>query len=53
MGKPIIRHCRNCKYSKYDYTNDATYCDVKYKGVVFSRLSALLCRFYKTKGGEG
>ena len=45
MGKPIIRHCKNCQYygrkfGQYD-------CQVRYVDVLCQRLRALLCRFYK------
>lgn len=43
-SKPIIRHCKNCKYrDPYKYA----YCTVRYRGVGYPRLRALLCRFFK------
>lgn len=53
MGKPIIRHCRNCKYCTSNVSVGNVYCDVKYK--VYShkvqRIVAMFCRFYKTEEG--
>lgn len=54
--KPMIRHCRNCKwviYSKWainGLTND--WCDVKYKQIHLPRFASRLCRYY-TEKGEG
>lgn len=48
MGKPIIRHCRNCQWycNKKDYYE----CRVKYTDIgAFARLRAWLCRFYKQR----
>lgn len=51
MGdKPIIKHCRNCKYHKSASKFDI-WCDVKYKWRENGRISALFCRFYKMKAG--
>lgn len=50
--KPIIRHCRNCKYGVCRYSDISDFvveCSVKYKSIVFPRLAALLCRYYKEK----
>lgn len=48
MGKPIIRHCRNCQW--YEPAFICSYkCSVRYKEVIFERLRAWLCRFYKQK----
>ena len=52
MSKPIIRHCRNCKYCEekrkhFDVT--LAYCTVKYKTVEFERLAALTCKHYEVK----
>lgn len=50
-NKPMIRHCRNCQYSKSAGGSDS-YCDVKYqyKYGNSQRLVALLCKFYKQRG---
>lgn len=50
--KPIICHCRNCKYGVCrcsDISDFVVECSVKYKSIVFPRLAALLCRYYKEK----
>lgn len=57
MDKPIIRHCRNCKYceDRYRHALDRysyIYCQVKYKNIEFERLSALTCIHYKAKKRE-
>lgn len=45
-GKPMIRHCKNCAW----YCGGVLYdCQVKYIDVLWKRLRALLCRFYKCK----
>lgn len=51
--KPIIRHCRNCKYF-YLHSTGGGECIVKYHYVIeeTQRLKALLCRYYKQKGSE-
>lgn len=50
MSKPKIRHCKNCAWHKYNYigkeNNDWHDCRVKYKDIIFERLTALLCRHY-------
>ena len=53
--KPIIRHCRNCKYGVRRYSDISDFvveCSVKYKSIVYPRLAALLCRYYKEKGDK-
>lgn len=45
--KPIIRHCRNCKWSKVRSIN--SYCTVKYDVIILERIKALFCRYYKQK----
>ena len=49
--KPIIRHCKNCRWGEtcYGYID----CTVKYKTINNSkqRIRALFCRFYKKKEG--
>ena len=53
MDKPIIKHCANCKYSKYSVKKDYWgseayyYCDVRYKNISFPRIKALFCKYYK------
>lgn len=49
--KPIIRHCKNCKWCG-DAAFYNGYCDVKYKYIKNGRKSALLCRYFKPKGSE-
>lgn len=52
---PIIRHCRNCKYSGSYFRAYDDYCKVKHKRIdrgMNLRLRALFCRYYKRKGGE-
>lgn len=52
--KPIIRHCKNCEWSKEYFPQTAgcnVYCSVKYKGVQWERITALLCRYYKQEEG--
>ena len=46
--KPIIRHCRNCKYS---YMKFGGYCgcEVRYKNIDCQRIRAWFCRYYKPK----
>lgn len=53
--KPIIRHCKNCKYSTgYHHITDSLYCSVKYnlKMNEGQRICALLCKYYKQKEGD-
>lgn len=48
-SKPIIRHCKNCKYrDPYKYA----YCTVRYRGIGYPRLRALFCRFFKKEEEE-
>lgn len=51
--KPIIRHCRNCKYAELR-TTGAIFCDVKYNlhEEGFQRTDAIFCRYYKQKEEE-
>lgn len=44
--KPIIRHCKNCKYGTENYRCDV-YCHVKYKTIENERIAALFCRHFK------
>ena len=46
--KPIIRHCKNCKYSESATLFDA-YCNVKYDYVDNGRIGAIFCPYYKAK----
>lgn len=51
--KPIIRHCKNCKYFEESLFGDGE-CNVKYQ-YIFSevqRIKALCCGYYKQKGSE-
>lgn len=51
--KPIIRHCRNCEYSK-GYMWHIVSCDVKYIEIPESkqRFKGLFCRFFKPKESD-
>lgn len=48
--KPIIRHCRNCKYAEL-HTTGEVFCDVKYNLHLegFQRADAIFCKYYKQK----
>ena len=48
MGKPIIRHCRNCQWYSRELCG-MYQCSVRYKRVLYERLRAWFCRFYKQK----
>lgn len=52
--KPIIRHCRNCKYAELYKISGAIVCDVKYKyySKNSQRMRAIFCRHYKQKEAE-
>ncbi len=50
--KPIIRHCRNCKWCKEYLLCDSINCTVTYKTIWHQRIKALFCRFYKVKENE-
>lgn len=50
--KPIIRHCRNCKYASlnpHQLQYDAIYCGVRYEYYEREeqRKTAIFCRHYK------
>ena len=45
--KPIIRHCRNCKW--YRGRLGIEECEVKYQYILDGRKKALFCRYYKQK----
>lgn len=47
--KPVITHCYNCRYSEKLFTEYK--CTVKYKLTTMPRIRALLCKYYKRKGG--
>ena len=51
--KPIIRHCKNCKWVCLDVFTDSVTCSVKYKHILSEeqRTSALLCRYYSEEDG--
>ena len=55
-NKPIIRHCRNCKWSntQKSCTGLSIYCEVRYSEVFddFQRATALFCRHYKKRVKE-
>lgn len=46
--KPIIRHCRNCKWSKPCFMLSAVRCEVKYKSVYddTGRITATFCKYF-------
>ena len=53
-NKPIIRHCRNCKWGCVTYDKSVE-CSIKYERILFNsdqRLTALFCRFYKKKEND-
>ena len=58
MKKPIIRHCKNCRYSNFvlnGYNHEKSiWCDVKYIYVIndFQRVKALFCPHYKRSDTE-
>lgn len=50
--KPIIRHCRNCKYAtlkQHQLRYDTIYCGVRYEFYAREeqRKAAIFCRHYK------
>lgn len=47
-GKPVIRHCENCKWCEITM-NCHFSCSVRHEKVFRRRLRALFCRFYKAK----
>ena len=49
--KPIIRHCRNCKWCTEYPDSRIIECQVKYKNIwkQEQRREALFCRHYKQK----
>lgn len=49
--KPIIRHCRNCKFANLNKFTDSIVCDVKYKYYLqeSQRVTAIFCKYYKQK----
>ena len=60
MNKPIIRHCKNCKWyylnlrKGFDPLNSTFHhkeCEVKYINIRHQRLAALLCRYYTQMEG--
>ena len=50
MSKPIIRHCKNCKWYECTLVYD---CSVRYTNILYKRLRALFCRFYEKKEVAG
>jgi len=46
-GKPIIRHCQNCKWHGSGIIGYE--CKVKYQNIKRKRLAALLCRHYECR----
>lgn len=46
--KPIIRHCKNCKYCGPASFHDG-YCTVKYKWIGNGRAKARFCKYYKAE----
>ena len=56
INKPMIRHCKNCKYGKekiirffLDPDEYYTECQVIYKRINHERLKALCCKYYTPK----
>lgn len=53
MGRPIIRHCKNCKYSNFELNrynhSESIKCDVKFQHILeeFQRITAIFCPYYK------
>ena len=49
--KPIIRHCRNCKYFDHYTFTDGGVCKVKYQYALaeVQRIKAIFCKYYKVK----
>lgn len=47
--KPMIRHCRNCKWSIRGFGYD--WCDIKYKRIHHPCLASRLCRYFEKEGG--
>lgn len=45
--KPIIRHCKNCKYYQDDIHNYE--CTIRYVFIYNYKLRALFCKYYKEK----
>ena len=43
-GKPLIRHCKNCKWYGGGGWDD---CQVRYREVLSYRLRALFCKFFE------
>ena len=58
MYKPLIRHCKNCKfnddYKEKDWDSSDIWCRVKYKRINHceQRKQALFCPHYKKKRGK-
>lgn len=59
MNKPMIRHCKNCKYAKdkiihhiLDVDEHYLECQVLYKHISCPRLKALCCKYYAQKEDE-
>ena len=46
--KPIIRHCKNCRWCRVALYDG--HCEVKYKYIDNGRIKALFCKYYKKKG---
>ena len=45
MDKPLIRHCKNCKWCEECWSNIK--CHVRYKNIDFPRLKAIFCMYYE------
>lgn len=52
-GRPLIRHCCNCKWSsvthniRFGKTDTICFCRVKYKDIEFRRIGAVFCKYYE------
>ena len=48
MDKPLIRHCRNCKWCD-DYWGNINKCWVRYTNIIYPRLRAIFCMYFDLK----
>lgn len=46
--KPIIRHCKNCEWV-HSCGTTIVFCRVRYKDIIRTRITAILCRHYCKK----
>lgn len=52
--KPMIRHCKNCKWNQvlFGKTISLCYCKVKFRNVNRPRIMALICSYFSMKERE-